>query len=281
MLSKHVNMKNGNMKKAMKIRALGICCIVFVLHGCYTPPKEKFKDKENGALVVQAENNLLGIYDNWATYCQELDEDSYGRKMYVFWGESEVNKKSLPDGRGHVWAILIQQKIEGEYVYYYDDISYIMKESNLSFNIWEKNDRFISETIGSLSDSEINKLKEENDWDKEYNDEKMTKKLIMKYSKHYKRRIVDEKRQKEVYENNFPSKYPHPWRFVTYLTSDDYGRYIYFCRTVDENGVFDSAYLIMFYGAESYKILEISDIWDYRDEIIEFKRDNNWGKPVE
>ena len=275
-------MENGNMKKTIKIKALGICCLALIMQGCsyrFQPGPKKFQDEENGALVVQAENNLLGIYDNWETYCEELEEDSYGRKMYVFRGKSDIAIEELNESNSYIWAILIQQKKEDGYVYYYEDISYILRDFN--FNVGENHDKFIDKTIGSLSDSEINKLKEENDWDKEYNEEKMIKKEIINFGVSYKNKIVDKKRQEQVFANHFLGRYPKSRRFYTYLTSDDYGRHIYFCRTIDEKERYDHSYLVMFYGTEDYKILELSNVWDYRDEIIEFKKENNWGKPVE
>ena len=276
-------MENGNMKKTIYIRILGICCLALIMQGCFNfqLQPEKFENEEYGALVVQAENNLLGIYDNWATYCEELEKDSYGRKIYVFWGKTRITRKGLYEGYSHVWAILIQQKIEDGYVYYYEDISYILRDCEFSINISDHHDEFINATIGSLSDSEIDKLKEENDWDKEYNDEKMTKKVILKFNLGLKLKNVSEERLVKVFNTHFSDKYSSWHGFYTYLTSDDYGRHIYFCRTLDENEMYNHFYLIMFYDIEKYKVFEISNALDYRDEIIEFKRENNWGKPVE
>lgn len=189
-----------------------------------------------------------------------IEKDMYGRIMFTYYEKyyagADISFSSL---------IICQQSNEKN-VFYYEDINYIIKEQTL----YEQN-------INSFENEEIEKLKAVNDWNKEINLEKCIKKEITKhkpiipYEKEVKSKILTELNLKD-------KEYS---LFVNFLTSDsdDTNFIIYgFVRINNEEGI----YFIGFVEVNNESVEKINfliplNVFDYKTELIEFKKINNWN----
>jgi len=248
-----------------------------MLIGCHDSGPRKFYDVEYGAFVVEVTNSVLGVPNSISMNFYKIEEDGYGRMIYIFSGFSITAEDNERVGR-QLWAVLIQQKTDDDYVYYYPDFNFIVKEFADSKQSVSK-DVFLENTYHQLPKEEIEALKENNDWNKPFNADKMIKKPILDFGKTIKAARVSEDGLKKVYEGEFKDNYPNPDNFFVYMTSDDFGRDIFFCRTVDDRLKYKDSYLIMFFPDDSYLIYEITDLWNYQEELKEFKVTNLWNQP--
>jgi len=188
-----------------------------------------------------------------------IDEDIYGRIMFTYY------EKYYAGADISFSSLIICQHSDEKDVFYYEDINYIIKEQTL----YEQN-------INNFENEKIEQLKVVNDWDKEINFEKCIKKEITKhkpiipYESEVKNRIVDE----------FHLKNERYSLFVNFLTSDsnDANFIIYgFVRNNDEEGI----YFIGLVENNNESLEKINfliplNVFDYKTELIEFKKINNW-----
>lgn len=251
--------------------------LTFLLCGCqffsfnYNANYEKALEKK-----VQAENCLLGMIGNKYARIITIDKDKYGRTLF-FYSDVSIAAGTYLYSSEQLWTILILQKTDDEFVYYYPDLDFIVKPLDKTESILN-NDDLLASTFLTLSEEEITKFKKENDWNEPINAEKCIKKRIVDLSVLEKSKMVEIERQSEVFNKEFYNRYPQPDAFFWYLTSDDFDRHIYFCRTVDGNEIPNHSYVIMFLPDNTYIIEEIYDLWNYR-ELRDFKENNNWNKP--
>jgi len=231
---------------------------------------------EHPELYTVAVNSLLGMkgyHSHGDAIIKLIEEDAFGRKLFSYYEDSYYG-----EGWPNSFSYLICQKEDGAYVYYYADYSFISKEWNgleLPF-----------------TNEEIEELKMENDWGKEINEEKLVKVEISRKKnepnvkierKDYDilfQKIAEEKGRK----GDGTMVYPYP----IYLTSDTYGRLIYYATAIHKDMDKEDVELhlvIIFNPDGSYDedtcVLELKDLYNYQDDLKDLKEANNWNEELD
>lgn len=241
-------------------------------------------------LYTVAINNLFGAYG----YCSSevpfppvidvIERDEYGRTLF-FYDEGY-------EGRFFGTAIVIMQKSEDGYVYYYEDDCYFPNlNARKTFDYYAKySDLFTEEDIAVL--------KELNDWNKEINIELCTKSKIVdkkasgvlginwkdfdKVTKNYAKQMG--------YKGN-----DSIYRYDIYCGSDKYGRELYYVYGVgrDVAGVGSSPpskyqdfnFAIIFNPDKTCPVENICEVPEitvnYRETIKTLKQTVGWNQPYE
>lgn len=174
-----------------------------------------------------------------------LERDSYGRILYSY------SCYNIVTGKDEV-AIAICQKADNDFVYFYEDICYL---------------------IGKHDDSDIDELKTTNDWESPYDDSKMSRRKI-KYTT-FDLIIINDCDQKfYTVQGAFvkavgieeSSLYDH-----CLLDYDGSGLAIYLFCVNNSDGTKDQYYVI---SNDSYEISYVKA--SKLDDIVSFKKENGW-----
>lgn len=225
---------------------LGIVAVILLGYLIYTaicPPTHL----ENNVLQIAGSYSIPGMQDpdlKGSSQIEVLERDSYGRILYSYSCYNSITAKD-------VVAIAICQKSDRDYVYFYEDICYI---------------------LGEYEDGDVDALKATNDWESPYNESKMSRRKI-KYT--FDLQIIDDCDQKfytvqkvfvkavGIKESNI-----YNYGFVDY---DANGLAVYFFAINNEDGTKNQYYVI---SNDSYEIsyIRINQL----DDIVSFKKENGW-----
>ena len=230
---------------------------------------------------AHANNSLLGISPVPSPrHLILMEEDAFGRKMYFYGGSSSAAYTRIYDD-GNLWAILIQQKTDNKYVYYYPDFSFIVQKWPESVS-WH-HDQLLEEVREIMTVEAIETLKVQNDWGQPINESQLIKSRIARRNGKgiYADNLIPKSALQKVYDKMCIYGSPRIEAFFDYLTSDDYDRHICFFRTADIDWNITNYYVVMFKPDNSYEIAEIFDLWNYQEELKAFKEGNDWGNPWE
>lgn len=156
------------MKKVISIILL--CVTVLSLTGCIYRYRGEHMD-----LYSVAINNVFGANGSrsngeasYNPYIEIIETDNYGRVLFLY---DEGYRSEYGT------AIIVMQKSDENFVYYYQDICYtpviLTKE-----DYWRNGDEGITYKE-MFTQEEIELLKEANDWNKPFNQEKFTKAAIV------------------------------------------------------------------------------------------------------
>ena len=219
--------------------------------------KEQYKD-----LYTVAIHSVLWI--NGCSFETDLkcdpnievwEQDSYGRVLFSY------TEKFYADFSCSY--LIISQKTENDFVYYYPDYNFILTE---------KSDRF-SDECADFSDDEIERLKVLNDWEQEFNSDKCEKKAIC--DTRLEIPLTEDQLNNAIDSHNDQ----HGTQRFCYLTEDRYGRFVCF------GYVLDDYFAILFNPDGTYCsdtcFFTPDDFYNYQDEFREFKEQNNWNQPLE
>ena len=223
--------------------AVAAMLLGYLIYTAICPPPHP----ENSVLQIAGSYSIPGMQDpdlKGSSQIEVLERDSYGRVLYSYSCYNVITEKDEV-------AIAICQKSDQDYVYFYEDICYI---------------------LGEYEDSDVDALKATNDWDSPYNDGKMSRRRI-KYT--FDGYIIDDCDQKfytvqkvfvkavGIKESNI-----YNYGFVDY---DANGLAVYFFAINNGDGTKDKYYVI---SSDSYDIsyIKISQI----DDIASFKKENGW-----
>ncbi|MCL2253498.1 MAG: hypothetical protein FWC09_03565 [Lachnospiraceae bacterium] len=243
------------MKKNLILYAL---LILILLSGCEGTSTPKLYPGDYSDLYTVAINTMLdswGAVGGWYSIrINIIEQDAYGRVLFQYY-ESKVNH-----------CLIISQLTEEQFVYFYPDYN------------------FISSSEDNFSMEQINELKERNDWNMDLNIDKCIRKEIT-ILKEEGNIIKDSK-----FEAFYYDLYDDEPSFISanYFSKDDYGRSIYTTRsrgkrTVTYSG--DDIIIMMFYPDGTYNkevgYFELTELYNYQDELKQFKERNNWNLPFE
>jgi len=255
------------MKKLATLCALLLLSVLLVGCGVYRG--------EHRDLHAVAINSLLGIFGCPEDVVRVIETDEYGRTLFAFRRASNEGVSEAD----HVLALLISQKSTSEHAYFYDGYNVIF----CMFDGSERWGRLSPETVfNHFSVEEVERLKADNDWGKEINEDRLFRIPI----RGYKPDTVSIRKQRAAFGE--VSDYPTYFRtsFSGPLTTDKNGKTLYLLAgfTSDAKAgirFFTPPVLAMFDKdgnlIEDTGLKEITDIWDYRDELREFKESNNWS----
>ena len=186
-----------------------------------------------------------------------IEEDSYGRTMFTYY------EKYYKGAYISFSALIICQDSNEKEVFFYEDINYIIKEQKI-----------YTQNTKNFTDDEIAYLKLSNDWDEEINYDKCVRKDKAKA----KQKLSSEKEIQNLIINEFTLVNGEYSLFMDYLTSNiDGSKYILYgyIRKTEQEGI---CFIGLVENSDDIKlnILVPSNVYDYKDEFIEFKKLNNW-----
>lgn len=271
------------MKKPL--HAILLCFIAVILSGC---PGDDLAYKGSYIdLNAVATNSMLGIYSVDDNMIIVVEEDSFGRRMFIYYGNTIASSYSVYGVKSYIYAILISQKTEGDLTYFYPDYNYIIYQDNINRKYKPNNEELIGLVNDTAIAGDIEWLKQKNDWEKPIDDSKCIRINMSRKNRAQESRtpLVHQEAQQKAYEHVAAPKDKYRQGLFYYLTSDQYDRHIYFFRCSQENYDYTGAYVVMFNKDGSFDpafgILEITDIWHYQDELKAFKDRNGWNNPVD
>jgi len=274
------NVREISIMKRIRLIITALLAISLVaLPGC---DDFAFKGKEVDLFSV-ASNSVLGLSTVDPGIIVIFDKDSYGRILFLYWGYV-ATASDLTNEYDNGYVIIISQKTKSGYVYYYPDYNFLMYKEDPS---WKQhsptNVELIQYAIDLGIEDRIEWLKTKNDWNNPLDESKCVKVKVSKQGKERDSKgtlvsfEIKEKAYKAIVsetETGRPGFY--------YLTSDYYDRHIYFFRCI-EGDAYTKSYVVIFNKDGTFDpnngAMEITDVWNYQDELKAFKERNNWNKP--
>jgi len=253
-------------------------------------------------LSTEVKNSILGAEYGWESEIYVIDEDSLGRRMFVFLGTASTVSGGPYETYGRLLGILIVQYSDKEYVYYYPDNNFLLFKYEDWFSEYPRypNTEALLKEFADNPDiaDEVERLKVLNDWEKPLNASKLTRVTLSRWDKDKdtKDGLVSEQSMlwvfDQIVEKSGLTEVGNSRNYISnsfhYLTSDDYGRHIYYLDLRRSSEYIEdheplASYVIMFNADGSvdlvYGVMELKDLWNYQDELRAFKKQNNWGQP--
>lgn len=186
-----------------------------------------------------------------------IETDGFGRTLFSY------HEKYYSGGELSYSALIVSQYSSNGQVYYYEDCNYIVKKQDPN-----------ASRLQDFNLEEIECLKSINDWDKPINADKCISKTISKNKQtisEVKNAVID----MVVTENDLSGKNYNA--FADYLTADKNGNHIFYGAIIRLDGEND-IYFVAFVSGDSEKIelLTPSDLYDYAEELTNFKERNGW-----
>jgi len=225
--------------------------------------------ENNSELQVVARNSLLGVQGHESDFIKILEIDNFGRTLFCYTSNAPAISQDYK-----LIAILISQKTDKNHSYFFDGINYLVS--------FLEDDSFISkptdDNIYSIfSQKQIDQLKLYNDWNKEINLNNLFEVDITRRKDDILDRASIDKIAREI---NIDFTAP----FYNYLTTDSNGNFIYFLRSnyYDEKlriYYYYDSYIVYFDKNKNYeidKIEKIDDIYNYQNQLYDFKLNNGW-----
>jgi hypothetical protein len=277
----------------MKKRTVFVVLMIFVLitlTGCphaYSFRAYLFKYRSDyNELHVVASNSLLSIQGMHNDIIFILDEDDFGRVMFVF-----VPENASFWFRHGVFAIVIAQKTTETHSYFYSSYNVILTNSDyVGYNVaqlWRLTEEEMFDLAHKVfSQEQIEGLKETNDWNKEINNDRLFQIPIVREKDND---VVPRRIQERLYHELF-EQFSSDFRgsvVSTLLTTDSAGNSIYVMQghllhlaTVDTpmEERFVHSYLVMFDRRNNLIATEqLLYYWHYQEQLRNFKRNNGWN----
>lgn len=240
-----------------KTKFLALILFVFTATSCdlvYNGYSGACKD-----LYTVAINSLLhcrGYMNNPESWydpeIELLESDSYGRTMFIYAEGSYLGR----------WNLLISQKTENPFVYFYPDYNFIASGNDV------------------FSDEQKNRLKELNDWGKELNLDKCSKSYIVNKKAEIKYTDALRAAYMEVVEQPYSSYEGYIVEFI----SDKYGRTIFTASGMggpDINISMYQPYIFILdkdgnHASDNFS-KKLENYYDYQDDLYQLKILNNWN----
>ena len=255
------------MKRRIFVFSLAVLMIL-PLSGCTTP---MFVRGPHPDLFVVATHSLLGVSGEPFENPTILETDAFGRTMFAYTGLTVVGGSGTPG----VLAVLIAQRTTGGYSYFYSGINFILYQlrpgtiSDLGYRHVLSED-FIMEVF---SEEQIEQLKMENSWNEELNEDRFFRVRVSRHTKWNTLPRVPTEVIRETLVAQLPDVHIPPRPHYAPLTMDKNGNLIYFAQVRHYPG-----FLFMFDADGNLTgVMELTDLWDYRDELREFKEAHGWS----
>lgn len=225
---------------------------------------------ESFPLVVVARSSLLGVSGALSDKILILETDDYGREFFAFRGYSKVED-------GDIVAIVISQKTTSQKVYYYDSINFCILEESIDTS-QELTKSFISE---NFTQSQINQLKIENDWNLPIKKDHLFEAKVTRN----KTDTVSIKNQKNAFGK--VSEYFNDSGSIL-LSQDKNGLSLYYMVGIKYDYsakvfIYDPAYLVMFdkdgnnIPGTGMMYFSEDSVKNYQITLTEFKQKNGWS----
>ena len=268
-------LRGDNMNKILNKKVLAVLLVVFLCSilfsvGACEPTFSEYSG-ENKELYSATIQSILGVWSDISDEIFVIEKDEYGRILYCCYTKQDIWVEGII-------SLLIAQKYDDNYTYVYSDKNYIVKPM-------EERQTLTQTIINSTFEmDEINLLKSKNDWGEPLDVEKMSK------IRHVFDKTKDFIDYVETRENITKASQLVGEDFslgnTILLTIDDYYRRIYFMRVFEETiegseeNDYTDSYVFMFDDNDNIVgHQKIDDIWNYNEQLAEFKERNGWNKP--
>ncbi|MCL2503207.1 MAG: hypothetical protein FWE94_01130 [Coriobacteriia bacterium] len=277
------------MRKTIRL-LLALMILLPLSLGCIDPPPNYGGDRPD--LYTVAANSLISIDMSSRFRLVILDEDGYGRTMFACRGTATLGDDSSREAGGLV-SVLIAQKTDDGYVYYYPDVNYLVCKDlsadslNKTLNKISSAEELWKKIEGAVPAKDIESLREDNDWERPLDQDRCIRVKIVRSRRGLSEDLILKAR--ESMAESIVGLSGKESCSNTYLTSDEYDRHLYLFRayTYDRDNrstSYGKTYAVIFGSDGSHDkengIMEITDPSDYRDELKAFKEKNNWGRPI-
>jgi len=265
-----------------------IICFIFsllILSGCDDQLSYKGENTDLNCVVT---NSILGYYSYDYNTIVVMEEDAYGRKMFINWGQTVAAlDKPDADKPAYILSILISQKTEDGFVYYYPDNNFIIYKVAQPKRYNPSEEELYQYTRDICTEEDVEWLKEKNDWGNPIDVSKCVSVKVSKRSREYASQrppAPTEAREKAYQQVATPQDIFYTGLFY-YLTSDSFDRHIYFFRLLQDDKTYTKSYVVMFNKDGSFSpadgVMEITDLWRYQDMLRDFRERNGWDTPLE
>ena len=210
-------------------------------------------------LFTVAIHSLLGVrgyHSHFDASIKIVEEDKYGRTLFFY---DEFN--ATPP-----YYLLIAQKTDATYAYYYPNFHFISRDLDTSF-----------------AEQVIQELKDKNDWNKPLNKNELIFQRIVRKKTGYR---LNEKDRENIFRKaigyNGDTRIS---RSDIHLTTDKYGKRLFYSQGVTPDHNSGRIYLAIIINADdSYDLetcfMKITDRFNnYQHDLKAFKELNNWSEP--
>ncbi|MCL2368367.1 MAG: hypothetical protein FWC72_05170 [Oscillospiraceae bacterium] len=230
-------------------------------------------------LFVVASHSLLGALGRDREDTIILEEDEFGRVMFAYVGNTVTSDR--PGAMFNILAVAIAQRTTRRYSYFYDGVNIIFQE--IEVDCGPSPLPFLSKefVMEHFTEGQLEQLKVENSWNEELNEDRFFRVRVARGTKTRHMTTVSRETLDEIFQvasDGFDARFRVP------LTMDRDGNVIYFIRDGTLRGRewdFYSAFLFMFDRRgnliEGTGVMGLYDLWDYRDQLREFKEANGWN----
>ena len=246
--------------KLLKTVLLTVCLIVLIpFAGC---AYKGYSGKRTDLYTVAVNSVLWNLGHSYGadfavdSQIEILETDKFGRTLFTY-REKYYSRDSISFS-----ALLVLQCSSDGYAYFYEDYNYLIKEQESH-----------SATLQNFDESEKENLKSLNDWDKELDLSKCTKKKISR-----KKQAIPtdtNKIRKEVISQFNPLS-SHCTVFLHLLTTDANANFIVygFIDKLDDEDILFSAFVNSEGVVADWLIPD--DLYNYQEELRSFKQVNGW-----
>lgn len=224
--------KKKNVRIILLIVFAGIMLNIFVVGGIvfiWFIPEIFHYDRYKGEyphLYTVAINSVLtngrisGAENYHAAEIYKLDEDEFGRELFIYSG----SPIALGEEYHGANSILICQKHDEQYAYWYDNDNYILAPHYGYVD--EKYNGVYDDIYKGITDEQIEALKELNDWGKEIDEEKLSSAKIVRDPQGHS---GDSKKAESFYNNLFVENEDdyYDYRYSRVIAKDKDGRALY------------------------------------------------------
>jgi len=230
--------------------------LLLFLTGCtFGRDTHRYYDEKYTEYFSIAINSLLGISGIESDNIEILEQDSKGRVMFAF-----TSRVSRIDDKSGLYSIMICQKTDSKYSYYYPDYHFVVAHKK-----------------EEITKEEIAVLKNKNDWDKDIDESKVTK---VRIARSKKQNNSGGSRKEKIFKDKVDFK-NETIAFVGLGTDKD-NRWLYYAEILDKehNYNYKRAYMIILNEDYSYKdsyLQQVDDVWNYQEQLKKFKELNHWS----
>lgn len=274
-----------------------IVILMLVLVACLLINSNSKYHGEHKALYTVAVNNIFDaaghvsngelIYDPTITV---LETDDFGRTLFCY-DETDLGYSY------YSVAFVIAQRVEDNYVYYYQDTCYEPYMFEQDFDHDGKAEHTLNAALSRSQDA-IETLKERNDWNREMREEKCTKTEISvkkpKGELKVKTYTLDEPIYTYAKQNGYEGTDESLCRYVLFCNADTAGKELYrvSASAADDDGKGGTVYTYFRYAVivervdgkivvREGAIAELSDPRDDVETVKQLKEANGWQYPSE
>lgn len=261
------------------VSILGIGFLVFAFFIPEIFHMDRYKGKYPHLYTVAVyslltEGRISGAESYGAADVQKLDEDTYGRELFVYYGSPIV----LNEDYQGACSVLICQKHDGAYAYWYDNENYILAPY---YGYAEEKDNGVYEDrFKGITEEQIEELKEKNDWGKAIDESKLSSAKIVRDPLAHS----GNKAKAEKFYNRLLTESGYEFRWCYSVARDKDGRAIYSINGIGTGEGFTTKHIIAILSPDGEFYEDGWFVFDspktYTENLTRAKQSAGWNMKV-